>query len=139
MIEGASKGAGLGLTFLRHVERTRLLIHLLDISEGPSRDAVKDFDALGDELRAYDPVLTKKNQLVALNKIDLPSVRERAGKIESQFEKMGHPLYLISGQTGRGGSVDGSSVSDIRIHYGSGEWTTRIFVERYWERGDASS
>jgi len=102
LIKGASKGAGLGLTFLRHVERTRLLIHLLDISEGPSRDAAKDFHALGDELRAYDPVLQKKKQLVALNKIDLPSVRERAGNIESQFEKMGHPLYLISGQTGEG-------------------------------------
>jgi GTPase involved in cell partitioning and DNA repair len=47
-------------------------------------------------------VLQKKKQLVALNKIDLPSVRERAGNIESQFEKMGHPLYLISGQTGEG-------------------------------------
>jgi GTP-binding protein len=102
LIEGASKGAGLGLTFLRHVERTRLLIHLLDISEGPSRDAVKDFDALSDELKAYDPVLQEKRQLVALNKIDLPSVRERSRKIESQFKRMGHPLYLISGQTGEG-------------------------------------
>jgi len=105
LIEGASKGAGLGLTFLRHVERTRLLIHLLDISEGPSRDAVKDFRALSDELKAYDPLLQEKTQLVALNKIDLPSVRERAGNIESQFETMGTPLYLISGQTGEGVEV----------------------------------
>jgi GTP-binding protein len=102
LIEGASKGAGLGLTFLRHVERTRLLIHLLDISEGPSRDAVKDFRALNRELTAYDPSLQKKTQLVALNKIDLPSVRERATDIENQFEKTGHRFYLISGQTGEG-------------------------------------
>jgi len=102
LIEGASKGAGLGLTFLRHVERTRLLIHLLDISEGPSRDAVKDFHALNDELKAYDPVLQKRRQLVALNKIDLPSVRERAGETKIQFEKLGHRLYFISGQTGEG-------------------------------------
>jgi GTP-binding protein len=102
LIEGASKGAGLGLTFLRHVERTRLLIHLLDISEGPSRDAVKDFHALNHELKAYGPSLQKKTLLVVLNKIDLPSVRERATDIENQFEKMGHPLYLISGQTGEG-------------------------------------
>jgi GTP-binding protein len=102
LIEGASKGAGLGLTFLRHVERTRLLIHLLDISEGPSRDAVKDFHALKDELKAYHPSLQKKTQLVALNKIDLPSVQERAKGIKNQFEKMGHPLYFISGQTGEG-------------------------------------
>jgi len=102
LIEGASRGAGLGLTFLRHVERTRLLIHLLDISEGPSRDAVKDFLALSDELKAYDPVLQQRRQLVALNKIDLPSVRERAGDMEGQFEKLGQRLYFISGQTGEG-------------------------------------
>lgn len=102
LIEGASKGAGLGLSFLRHVERTRLLIHLLDISEGPSRDAVNDFQALNRELKAYDPSLQKKKQFLALNKIDLPSVRERATVIENQFEKMGHRLYLISGQTGEG-------------------------------------
>jgi GTP-binding protein len=102
LIEGASKGAGLGLTFLRHVERTRLLIHLLDISEGPSRDAVKDFHALNHELKAYHPSLQEKTQLVALNKIDLPSVQERAKGIKNQFEKMGHQLYFISGQTGEG-------------------------------------
>jgi len=102
LIEGASKGAGLGLTFLRHVERTRLLIHLLDISEGPSRDAVKDFHALNQELKAYHSSLQKKTQLVALNKIDLPSVQERAKGIKNQFEKMGHRLYFISGQTGEG-------------------------------------
>jgi GTP-binding protein len=102
LIDGASKGAGLGLTFLRHVERTRLLIHLLDISEGPSRDAVRDFHALNHELKAYHPSLQKKMQLVALNKIDLPAVQERAKGIKNQFEKMGHPLYFISGQTGKG-------------------------------------
>ena len=102
LIEGASKGAGLGLTFLRHVERTRLLIHLLDVSEDLSRDAVKNFHAVSDELRAYNPVLQEKKQIIALNKIDLPSVRERAGEIKKRFEKMGHPLYLISGQTGEG-------------------------------------
>jgi GTP-binding protein len=102
LIEGASKGAGLGLTFLRHVERTRLLIHLLDISEGPSRDAVRDFHGLNHELTAYDPSLLKKRQLVALNKIDLPSVRKRAMDVENQFEQLGHGLYLISGQTGEG-------------------------------------
>jgi GTP-binding protein len=102
LIEGASKGAGLGLTFLRHVERTRLLIHLLDISEGPSHDAVKDFRALNQELKAYHPSLQKKTQLVVLNKMDLPSVQERAKGIKNQFEKMGHRLYFISGQTGEG-------------------------------------
>ena len=102
LIEGASKGAGLGLSFLRHVERTRLLVHLLDISGERTRDAVKDFHALNRELSAYDPSLQKKRQLVVLNKIDLPSVRERARRAEDQFQKMGLRLYLISGQTGEG-------------------------------------
>jgi len=102
LIEGASRGAGLGLTFLRHVERTRLLIHLLDISESPSRNPVKDFQALNDELKAYDPSLQEKIQIIALNKIDIPSVRERATDVGTQFEKMGYPLHLISGKTGEG-------------------------------------
>lgn len=102
LIEGASKGAGLGLSFLRHVERTRLLVYLLDVSEGSSRDAVIDFQALNRELKVYDPSLQGKKQFVALNKIDLPPVRKRATDFEKQFEKMGHRLYLISGQTGEG-------------------------------------
>jgi GTP-binding protein len=102
LIQGASKGAGLGLTFLRHIERTHLLIHLLDISEKPSRDAVKDFHSLNRELRAYHPSLREKAQLIALNKIDLPWVRERVKDIENQFERMGLRLHLISGQTGEG-------------------------------------
>ena len=102
LIEGASQGAGLGLTFLRHVERTRLFIHLLEFSLDPSRHPIKDFHALNQELKAYDPLLLEKIQIVALNKIDLPSVRERAGDLEKQFEKMGHPFYKISGKTGEG-------------------------------------
>jgi GTP-binding protein len=74
----------------------------LDISGKPSRNPVKDFHALNHELKAYDPSLQEKTQLVALNKVDLPLVREKATDIENQFEKMGHRLYLISGQTGEG-------------------------------------
>jgi len=102
LIQGASKGAGLGLTFLRHVERTRLLIHLLDVSEEPPRSPVKDFQALNQELNAYHPSINEKAQIVALNKIDIPSVRERALNIERQFEEMGYRLYVISGKTGEG-------------------------------------
>ena len=102
LIEGASTGAGLGLTFLRHVERTRLLVHLLDISEGTSRNPVNDFHALNHELRAYQPTLGEKIQIVALNKIDLPAVQGRAAEIEEEFKRMGYRLYLISGRTGEG-------------------------------------
>ncbi len=102
LIEGASRGAGLGLTFLRHVERTRLLIHLLDVSEGSSQNPLKDFQTLNHELNAYHPSLREKNQIIALNKIDLLSVRERARDVEAQFKKIGYPLFLISGKTGEG-------------------------------------
>jgi len=102
LIEGASRGAGLGLTFLRHVERTHLLIHLLDISEGSSKNPVQDFQALNHELKAYHPSLQEKIQIIALNKMDIPSVREKAADIETQFEKIGLHLHLISGKTGEG-------------------------------------
>jgi len=102
LIEGASRGEGLGLTFLRHVERTRLFIHLLDISEGSFRNPIKDFLALNHELKAYHPSLHEKTQLIALNKIDIQSVRKRTEDFEIQFEKMGYRLFLISGKTGEG-------------------------------------
>jgi GTP-binding protein len=102
LIEGASRGAGLGLTFLRHVERTRLLIHLLDVSKEPHQNPAGDFQALNRELGAYHPSLREKSQIVALNKIDLPSVRERTADLKKQFEEMGYRLFLISGKTGEG-------------------------------------
>jgi GTP-binding protein len=102
LIEGASQGAGLGLTFLRHVERTKLLVHLLEVSEGPSRDPVTDFRTLNNELKAYDPLLPQKPQVLALNKMDLPSVRKRSGDVQKEFERMGYRLHLVSGLTGEG-------------------------------------
>jgi len=102
LIEGASQGAGLGLTFLRHVERTKLLVHLLDISGEPSRSPLKDFQTLNHELNAYHPFLTEKVQIVVLNKIDLPSVRSRVEEVMKAFETIGHRLYPISAQTGEG-------------------------------------
>ncbi len=102
LIEGASKGSGLGLTFLRHVERTKLLVHLLDLSGEPPQNPMKAFNTLNRELEAYHPSLIEKVQIVALNKIDLPSVRERAEGAKREFEKIGHRLYAISGKTGEG-------------------------------------
>ena len=102
LIEGASKGVGLGLTFLRHVERTRLLVHLLDISEGDSRDPVEDFHTLNRELKAYQASLEEKPQVVVLNKIDISGVRERGERTVAAFKDMGYPLCLISSQTGEG-------------------------------------
>ena len=73
LIEGASSGAGLGHAFLRHVERTRILVHVID---GSSRDPEWDYDVIREELRAHDPALLEKPMLVAFNKIDLPAAAE---------------------------------------------------------------
>ena len=63
---------------------------------------MKDFETLNSELNAYHPSLNEKTQIVVLNKMDLPSVRERAADIKKQFEEIGHRLYMISGKTGEG-------------------------------------
>ena len=71
LIEGAGEGVGLGHDFLRHVERTKVLVHVLDIAETEGRDAVEDFETINAELAKYSEKLAKKKQIVAANKIDL--------------------------------------------------------------------
>jgi GTPase len=93
LIEGASHGAGLGHDFLRHIQRTRVLIHLLD---GLSEDPVADYSQTNSELALYDPNLAKKPQLVALNKIDQPEVQERLADIQKKFRKLRVELLTIS-------------------------------------------
>ena len=93
LIEGASHGAGLGHDFLRHVQRTRVLIHLLD---GLSDDPVADFSQINTELSLFDPNLAKKPQIVALNKIDQPDVQERLTDIQKKFKKLKVELMTIS-------------------------------------------
>jgi GTP-binding protein len=93
LIEGASQGAGLGHDFLRHVQRTRVLIHLLD---GLSADPLADFSQINSELALFDPNLAKKPQIVALNKIDQPEVQERWLKIQKELKKRGYAAMKIS-------------------------------------------
>jgi GTP-binding protein len=93
LIEGASQGAGLGHDFLRHVQRTRVLIHLLD---GLSEDPVADYSQINSELSLFDPNLGRKPQIVALNKIDQPDVQERLGEIQQKFEDLDVELITIS-------------------------------------------
>jgi GTPase len=93
LIEGASQGAGLGHDFLRHVQRTRVLIHLLD---GLSEDPVADYSQINSELALFDPNLAKKPQIVALNKIDQPEVQERLGELQKKFRKLGLDLTTVS-------------------------------------------
>jgi len=94
LIEGASHGAGLGHEFLRHIQRTRVLIHLLD---GLSEDPIADYSQINSELSLFDPNLATKPQLVALNKIDQPEVQERLKDIQKKFKKQKVELMTISG------------------------------------------
>ena len=93
LIEGASQGAGLGHDFLRHIQRTRVLIHLLD---GLSEDPLADYSQINSELSLFDPKLAKKPQLVALNKIDQPEVQERLADIQKKFKKHKVEFMTIS-------------------------------------------
>ena len=93
LIEGASHGAGLGHDFLRHVQRTRVLVHLLD---GLSEDPIADYSQINSELSLFDSNLGKKPQIVALNKIDQPEVQERLEKIKKEFKKRKVEFMTIS-------------------------------------------
>jgi GTP-binding protein len=93
LIEGAHEGAGLGFEFLRHIQRTRALIHLID---GSSSDPLADFSQVNAELALFDPELAEKQQVVVINKIDLPDVRERLPELETAFESIGREVFVIS-------------------------------------------
>ena len=99
LIEGAHEGVGLGHEFLRHVERTRMLIHLLD---GAAEDPLQDLDDINEELRLFNPRLADKPQLVVLNKMDLPQARELWPPIKEEMETRGIPVCSISAATGSG-------------------------------------
>lgn len=132
LIEGASQGTGLGLEFLRHVQRTRLLLHVVDGSAGlweaymattqdgaqdgaqeedegragahPSQttDPIADFKRINAELEQYDPDLAHRPQIVAINKTDIPEVRERLPQLIARFNEMGYDAHPISAATGQG-------------------------------------
>ena len=103
IIEGASEGVGLGHQFLRHVERCKVLIHLLDMgTETEDRDPLRDFDVLNTELRKYSEELSHKPQVVAANKLDLPHAQERLGKLTEEMRKRGIAVFPVSCATGEG-------------------------------------
>ncbi len=93
LIEGAHTGLGLGDTFLRHIQRTKVLIHLLD---GNSKDPLADYSQINSELSLFDPELGKKSQIVVINKVDLPEVSEKIEEIKGMFKKKGISLFFIS-------------------------------------------
>ncbi len=106
LIEGAHQGIGLGHGFLRHIQRTRVLIHLLD---GLAEDPLMDFAQINSELALFDPNLAKKPQVVALNKIDLLEVQKRWSQIKADLEKRGYHILAIS-------AVVGTNVRELLYH-----------------------
>ncbi len=102
LIEGAHEGAGLGHRFLRHVERTKLLLHLVDVSSISGRDPVSDYLTVNRELRAYNPELANRPQIVVATKIDALDDPERLEALRSQAMKDGLPFYAISSVANRG-------------------------------------
>lgn len=101
LIEGAHQGAGLGHEFLRHIERTRILVHVVDIAGSEGRDPVKDFAAINKELLAYNPVLARRPQVVAANKMDLPGAGENYDRLKSEIGAS-YDIFPISAVTGEG-------------------------------------
>jgi len=99
LIEGAHAGAGLGIQFLRHIERTRVLVHLLD---GASEAPLTDYQAINEELALFSARLAAKPQVVALNKMDLPQARELWPEVEAAMREREIPVLAISAATGQG-------------------------------------
>jgi len=102
LIEGASEGVGLGHQFLRHVERTQLLVHVLDIASVEGRDPLRDFEIIMAELAAHNERLAQLPQIVALNKTDLPDARENLSRCEEYFTGKGITASPISAATANG-------------------------------------
>ncbi|MEZ4599788.1 MAG: GTPase ObgE [Syntrophotaleaceae bacterium] len=102
LIEGASEGHGLGTRFLRHVERTDLFLHLVDLSDLQPLAAVEQFDAINQELEKFNPRLLEKPQLVVLSKADITEVRDGIPEVRRIFEQRGYRTLAISAVTGEG-------------------------------------
>jgi GTP-binding protein len=105
LIAGAHEGKGLGIKFLKHIERTTILIHLIDIIPQSDREPAKDYEDINKELYAFNPELAERPQVVALSKIDVTEARERAHEILNFFKSKGIKVFKISAITGEGVDV----------------------------------
>lgn len=104
LIEGASEGVGLGHDFLRHIERTRVLVHVVDAASTEGRDPIADIHAINKELEAYNPELMERPQIIAANKTDAiyDDGEDPVGKLKAEFEPHGVKVYPISAVSGKG-------------------------------------
>src|SRR5262249_29055658 len=102
LVPGASEGVGLGTRFLRHVERTRVLLHLVTLDPGEGREPLADYRAIRKELERYSPELAARPEIVALSKADLPSVRDIYPELKQRFRRAHIDLKLVSAATKEG-------------------------------------
>lgn len=102
LIEGAHEGVGLGYEFLRHVERTRMLLHVVDVAAVDGRDPLSDFETINEELRQYNPKLAERPQVIAANKVDLPEGKENLESFQKAVEAKGYKVFPISAATNGG-------------------------------------
>ena len=102
LIEGAHEGKGLGVKFLKHVERTSMFVHVIDISPMTGRDPKEDFAVVNRELKGFNAELAGRPQVIALNKTDIPEAEEKIPELLKFFEGLGIKVFSISAATGKG-------------------------------------
>ena len=102
LIEGASEGVGLGHDFLRHIERTKILVHVLDVSGMEGRDPIEDYEKINEELRKYSEKLSRKKQIIAANKIDMLGDSDNLERLQAYMDERGQEVYPICAMTGEG-------------------------------------
>ena len=124
LIEGAHEGHGLGDRFLRHVERTKLLLHLIDVSSASGRDSVSDYEVINHELEAYDSQLAERAQFVVGTKIDALDDPSRLDRLRERAAQDGRPFFAISAVAGTGVrellNAIGREIEEMRAHVNTG-------------------
>lgn len=102
IIEGAHEGVGLGHEFLKHIERTKLLIHVVDVSGSEGRDPIEDFRVINEELRKFNPVLYERPQIIAANKMDITGAEEKLQAFKNEIESKGYRVFPVSAAANKG-------------------------------------
>lgn len=137
LIEGASEGRGLGHQFLRHIERTALILHVVDVTGGyEGRDAVEDYRAINRELAAHAAELAERPQIVVANKCDLPGTEDAVARLRSAAEEDGHRFFAVSAATGQGldALVSTCAAEVARLRAEAAESGPAVDLSEHWER-----
>ena len=137
LIEGASEGKGLGHQFLRHIERTALILHVVDVTGGyERRDAVEDYRTINSELEAYARELSSRPQIVVANKCDLPGTEEAANRLRQEAERDGREFFAVSAATGAGldALVSRCAAEAARLRAGAASSVRVVDLSERWER-----